>query len=122
MNVWTDNDGSTADDYYLGLQAALTQAENDYNHINDKYSDLKTALSAYDSLLDQHEDTIDEQTQALRKQTAINIQKFDLKVSLQLDLTEAKKDWEENKNYYLKHHFPNLKAYYRYWVTHNKTK
>ena len=35
---------------------------------------------------------------------------------------EAKKDWEENKNYYLKHHFPNLKSYYRYWVTHNKTK
>ncbi len=35
---------------------------------------------------------------------------------------EAKKDWEENKNYYLKHHFPNLKSYYRYWVTHNKIK
>ena len=97
MNVWTDNGGSTSDNYYLDLQAALTQAENDYNHINDKYSDLKTALSAYDSLLDQHEDSIDEQTQTLRKQIAINIQKFDLKVSLQLDLTEAKKDWEEFK-------------------------
>lgn len=97
MNAWTDNGGSTSESYYLDLQAALTQAENDYNHINDKYSSLKSDLSAYDSLLDQHEDTIDEQTQTLRKQIAINIQKFDLKVSLQLDLTEAKKNWEEFK-------------------------
>ena len=35
---------------------------------------------------------------------------------------EAKKDWEENKNYYLKHHFPTLKSYYRYWITHVKGK
>lgn len=97
MNAWTDADGDVSSDYYLGLKTALTQVENDYNHINDKYSDLKTALSDYDSLLDQHEDTIDKQTQTLRKQIAINIQKFDLKVSLQLDLTEAKKNWEEFK-------------------------
>lgn len=97
MNAWTDADGDVSSDYYLGLKTALTQAERDYNHINDKYSDLKTALSDYDSLLDQHEDTIDKQTQTLRKQIAINIQKFDLQVSLQLDLTEAKKNWEEFK-------------------------
>ena len=97
MNAWTDADGDVSSDYYLGLKTALTQVENDYNHINDKYSDLKTALSDYDSLLDQHEDTIDKQTQTLRKQIAINVQKFDLKVSLQLDLTEAKKNWEEFK-------------------------
>lgn len=97
MNAWTDADGDISSDYYLGLKTALTQVERDYDHINDKYSDLKTALSDYDSLLDQHEDTIDKQTQTLRKQIAINVQKFDLKVSLQLDLTEAKKDWEEFK-------------------------
>lgn len=35
---------------------------------------------------------------------------------------DAKKDWEENKNYYLKHHYPNLKAFYRHWLVHNKIK
>lgn len=35
---------------------------------------------------------------------------------------DAKKDWEENETYWTAHGFPNLKSYYRYWVTHNKGK
>ena len=36
---------------------------------------------------------------------------------------EAKEWYEERKDDpYWSHYFPNLKSYYRYWVTHNKGK
>lgn len=35
---------------------------------------------------------------------------------------EARKDWEEEKNSYLKRRYPTLKSYYRYWLKCTKGK
>ena len=97
MNAWINGGGSTSDEGYIELENLYTQAEDEASHIEQWYSDLTSAVSSYDDLLDQHEDTIDEKTEAMRKQIALNIQKFDLEVEIQLDLTTAKKNWEDFK-------------------------
>ena len=97
MNAWTAADGDKNSDYYINLQNELRKADEQYDEINDKYSMLKTSISKYDSLLDQHENTIDTQSEILRQQIQNNIQQFDLKVSVQLDLSSAEKEWEDFK-------------------------
>lgn len=35
---------------------------------------------------------------------------------------EAKEDWEEKENSYLRKHYPTLQSYYRYWLKCAKSK
>lgn len=84
-------------DEYKQLDTKLSEITRKKNQANTNKTDVEKAISDYEKIQDQHEDTLDAIEEKLRNQIANNVQLFDLKVSLHLDMATAQKEWNDFK-------------------------
>ena len=103
MNQHLLNGGSTSDEVYKDLDLQLSSIGREKNQANDYFNDLKTDLSNYEKVKDQAEDVADQLTEISEKQIEINLKKFNMKLEVTLDLSQATKTWNDYKRDVLQH-------------------
>ena len=103
MNQHLLSGGNTGDEIYKDLDAQLFFIGKEKSQANDYLNDLKTDLSNYEKVKDQAEDVADQLTELSEKQIEINLKKFNMKLELTLDLSQATKTWNDYKRNVLQH-------------------
>ena len=103
MNQHLLNGGSTSDEAYKDLELKLTEIGREKSQANDYLNDLKTDLSNYEKVKDEAEDVADQLTEISEKQIEINLKKFNMKLEVTLDLSQATKTWNDYKRNVLQH-------------------
>lgn len=103
MNQHLLNGGSTSDEIYKDLDVQLFSIGKEKSQANDYLNDLKTNLSNYEKVKDQAEDVADQLTELSEKQIEINLKKFNMKLEVTLDLSQATKTWNDYKRNVLQH-------------------
>lgn len=103
MNQHLLNGGNTSDEVYKDLELKLTEVGREKSQANDYLNDLKTDLSNYEKVKDEAEDVADQLTEISEKQIEINLKKFNMKLEVTLDLSQATKTWNDYKRNVLQH-------------------
>ena len=103
MNQHLLNGGSTSDEIYKDLELKLTEIGREKSQANDYLNDLKTDLNNYEKVKDEAEDVADQLTEISEKQIEINLKKFNMKLEVTLDLSQATKTWNDYKRNVLQH-------------------
>ena len=103
MNQHLLSGGNTGDEIYKDLDAQLSSIGRKKSQANDYLNDLKTDLSNYEKVKDQAEDVADQLTELSEKQIEINLKKFNMKLEVTLDLSQATKTWNDYKRNVLQH-------------------
>ena len=103
MNQHLLNGGNTSDEAYKDLELKLTEVGKEKSQANDYLNDLKTDLSNYEKVKDEAEDVADQLTEISEKQIEINLKKFNMKLEVTLDLSQATKIWNDYKRNVLQH-------------------
>ena len=103
MNQHLLSGGNTSDEIYKDLDAQLSSIGREKSQANDYLNDLKTNLSNYEKVKDQAEDVADQLTELSEKQIEINLKKFNMKLEVTLDLSQATKTWNDYKRNVLQH-------------------
>ena len=103
MNQHLLSGGNTGDEIYKDLDAQLFSIGKEKSQANDYLNDLKTDLSNYEKVKDQAEDVADQLTELSEKQIEINLKKFNMKLEVTLDLSQATKTWNDYKRNVLQH-------------------
>ena len=97
MNQHLLNGGNTSDEIYKDLELKLTEIGREKSQANDYLNDLKTDLNNYEKVKDEAEDVADQLTEISKKQIEINLKKFNMKLEVTLDLSQATKTWNDYK-------------------------
>ena len=88
----------TDSDQYKNIDANLSALNREKNRRNEDFNDFKDYVSKYDSLIDQHYETMDAIEENASKQISLNLQEFQAKVQIKLDLKQAEVDWNNFVN------------------------
>ena len=103
MNAYLLNGGNTSDEQYQEWQLQQTQISNQLQDAKQDQTKLDELLSGYESDKQIIEEMTDKLTEAAQRQIEIKLQKFDMKVKISLDLSQAQKTWNDYKRNVLQH-------------------
>ena len=93
----TDYNESVDPDYKENLKDQLSMLEKRLQAETDSYNNLKDKISDYDKLKDDMQQVEDSIQDAVDQQIEINIKSFKVKIDLEMDMSEAEKNWKEFK-------------------------
>lgn len=103
MNNYLLNGGNTSDEQYQDWQLQQTQISNQLQAARQQQTILDELLNGYESDKQIIQEMIDKLTEAAQRQIEIKLQKFDMKVKIALDLSQAQKTWNDYKRNVLQH-------------------
>ena len=103
MNNIINSGGSTSDEAYKDLDAQMTLVNREKSNAQDYLNNLKSDLSAYESVKSEFENVIDQLSGIAYQKIELRLKEFKVKVDVKLDLIQLQKDYDDFRRNIVEH-------------------
>jgi Asp-tRNA(Asn)/Glu-tRNA(Gln) amidotransferase B subunit len=103
MNNIINSGGSTSDEAYKDLDAQMTLVNREKSNAQDYLNNLKSDLSAYESVKSEFENVIDQLSEIAYQKIELRLKEFKVKVDVKLDLIQLQKDYDDFRRNIVEH-------------------
>ena len=103
MNNIINSGGSTSDEAYKDLDAQMTLVNREKSNAQDYLNNLKSDLSAYESVKSEFENVIDQLSEIAYQKIELRLKEFKVKVDVKLDLIQLQKNYDDFRRNIVEH-------------------